>query len=356
MIGLGREGRSILRSLIVAWIALFTCFMQSNAQSISADRLSAVLSGMGSKESVPDFDAVLSAMGSHEKGEMNLDGILAGMGAKETDESFELDGVLTSMNITKSLNYLDNLYSSSKNSGYDALSFFAGAKNGANRAASLISGHAVLPIRGRVTSRFGFRPSFGRMHHGIDIALQVGDTIVAAMDGRVERVSIDPKGYGIFVCLDHANGLKTRYAHLCSTLVTPGMYVRAGEPIALGGNTGNSTGPHLHFETRINDTAMDPARFFDFSSPVNVAGYGSWASYDAKVSNYGMSGYNSVNSGGMSSTAFPGDYQKRTYVVKAGDTLSSVARKTGVSVNSLCRLNMLSSSDSLEPGRMLKLK
>ncbi len=118
-------------------------------------------------------------------------------------------------------------------------------------------GRTVAPCVGRITSRFGYRPQFGRMHLGTDIAVNPGDTIRAAVDGIVTRVANDPRGYGLFICLQHGNGLQTRYGHLSGFLVSQGMRVSAGDAIGLGGNTGNSTGPHLHFETRINGQPVD---------------------------------------------------------------------------------------------------
>ncbi|MDE6009984.1 MAG: M23 family metallopeptidase, partial [Muribaculaceae bacterium] len=110
----------------------------------------------------------------------------------------------------------------------------------------------MAPSWGRITSTFGFRPRFGRMHKGIDIAMSVGDTVCVPVGGRVERVSYEAGGYGNYIVVKHDSGLETRYAHLSVTLVAPGDMVSPQQPIALSGNTGNSTGPHLHFETRYN--------------------------------------------------------------------------------------------------------
>ncbi|MDE5785189.1 MAG: M23 family metallopeptidase, partial [Duncaniella sp.] len=74
------------------------------------------------------------------------------------------------------------------------------------------------------------------------------------------------KGYGHYVVMRHENGLETVYGHLSRTLVKPNQYVKAGEPIALGGNTGRSTGPHLHFETRYLGRAINPAEIIDFEN------------------------------------------------------------------------------------------
>ena len=120
------------------------------------------------------------------------------------------------------------------------------------------------PVWGRITSTYGFRPSFGRLHKGIDLALNMGDTVRAALPGVVAKVSYDPGGYGHYIVLVHNNGMETRYAHLQGPLSTLGQSVSAGDPIGLGGNSGNSTGPHLHFEVRYRGTALDPASLFNF--------------------------------------------------------------------------------------------
>ncbi len=115
----------------------------------------------------------------------------------------------------------------------------------------------------RISSHFGYRDHFNRMHFGIDIAMCVGDTVKVPMPGVVSRVSYD-KGYGRFIVILHDNGLETRYAHLSETLVMTGQRVETGGTIALSGNTGHSTGPHLHLEARYRGTPLDPRSVFDF--------------------------------------------------------------------------------------------
>lgn len=124
----------------------------------------------------------------------------------------------------------------------------------------------VAPVRGKLTSNYGYRPRFGRMHKGVDLNLNVGDTVVAAFDGRVRITKFEGKGYGYYVVVRHDNGLETVYGHLSRFLVKPNQYVKAGQPIALGGNTGRSTGPHLHFETRFMGLAINPNAIIDFEN------------------------------------------------------------------------------------------
>lgn len=131
----------------------------------------------------------------------------------------------------------------------------------ANFKVDLRGFHMPTPSR-NITSNFG--PRWGRTHKGIDLKVYIGDTIVAAFDGKVRIVGYDANGWGYYVCIRHANGLETLYGHLSRQLVREDEIVRAGEPIGLGGNTGKSTGSHLHFETRLLGEAINPALMFDF--------------------------------------------------------------------------------------------
>lgn len=126
----------------------------------------------------------------------------------------------------------------------------------------------VAPVKGKLTSPYGWRARFGRMHKGVDLNLHVGDTVRAAFDGRIRITKNEPAGYGYYVVVRHDNGLETVYGHLSRFLVKPNQYVKAGDPIALGGNTGRSTGPHLHFETRFMGLAINPAAIIDFDNYV----------------------------------------------------------------------------------------
>jgi murein DD-endopeptidase MepM/ murein hydrolase activator NlpD len=113
----------------------------------------------------------------------------------------------------------------------------------------------IWPVNGPVVSGFGMR--WGRLHEGIDIAASSGTPIRAAAAGTVIHAGW-LGGYGNLVVLDHGNGLATAYAHASAILVSVGQRVAQGETIALVGSTGNSSGPHLHFEVRVNGIAVDP--------------------------------------------------------------------------------------------------
>ena len=118
----------------------------------------------------------------------------------------------------------------------------------------------------KVNSGYGSR--WGRKHKGLDVKVEVGDTIHAAFNGKVTVSKYNPGGYGYYVVLSHGHGLETLYGHLSKLLVKPGESVKAGDAIGLGGNTGRSSGAHLHFETRLNGEALNPTLLFDFRNQV----------------------------------------------------------------------------------------
>ena len=120
-----------------------------------------------------------------------------------------------------------------------------------------------FPVKNRKTSNYGWR--WNRGHHGVDIALRTGDSIYAAFAGTV-RIAGRMGGYGNCIVVRHPNGLETLYGHLSKIHVKQGQQVDAGEVIGLGGNTGNSTGPHLHFECRFLYQTFDPEWIIDFST------------------------------------------------------------------------------------------
>lgn len=125
----------------------------------------------------------------------------------------------------------------------------------------------VHPLAGKgiVTSRFGDTEDRGKAHGGIDIGVDIGTPIIAAKAGTVVEVGNNPRySYGCYVVIDHGNGVKTRYAHNNKNLVTVGQTVTTGQIIAHSGNTGRSTGPHLHFEIINNGVCINPAYYIKF--------------------------------------------------------------------------------------------
>ena len=133
-----------------------------------------------------------------------------------------------------------------------------------NQKVLLASTPSIWPAKGWLSSRFGYRisPFTGKkeFHRGIDIATRIGAPIVAPADGIVSKVYRD-SGYGKVVSVSHGYGVITRYAHLNKALVKKGQYVKRGETIALVGNSGRTTGPHLHYEVHLNRIAVDPLRY-----------------------------------------------------------------------------------------------
>ncbi len=127
--------------------------------------------------------------------------------------------------------------------------------SGGSTGSGVSSSGLIWPVHGPVTSGFGWR--WGRMHEGIDIAVPSGTPVVASAAGTVIHAGW-LGGYGNLVVVDHGNGLATAYAHNSGFAAGVGQGVAQGQVIAYSGNTGNSSGPHVHFEVRINGAAVDP--------------------------------------------------------------------------------------------------
>ncbi len=120
---------------------------------------------------------------------------------------------------------------------------------------------AVVPVRGNITSRFGSRESIrDHSHKGLDIAAKTGTPIKAAADGKIKYADT-MSGYGNLIIIDHGNGITTYYGHCSKLYKKEGQKVKAGDVIAAVGNTGNSTGSHLHFEIRKNGVYVNPAKY-----------------------------------------------------------------------------------------------
>ena len=224
-----------------------------------------------------------------------------------------------------------------------------------------------MPTSSRViTSNFGAR--WGRQHKGLDIKVYIGDTIRAAFSGKIRIVRYEPKGYGKYVVIRHPNGLETIYGHMSKHLVAENQEVRAGDPIGLGGNTGRSTGSHLHFETRLCGVALNPALMFDFKNQDVVDDY-----YMFRKSTYNRESAEATRLRGVGGVAVKGDLDipesstastksskkgnsanARFHKVSRGETLYSIARKRGTSVNAICKLNHIRKSAKLRTGQILR--
>ena len=205
-----------------------------------------------------------------------------------------------------------------------------------------MSGFCMPTSNTKITSKFG--PRRRRMHNGIDVKVYIGDTIRAAFGGKVRVVKNQGRrvGYGKYVIIRHENGLETVYAHLSKQLVNEDQYVEAGEVIGLGGNTGRSTGSHLHFETRFLGQAINPALLFDFEKQDVVT--------DSYLFLKGKNRYRRSNSSAVASSG--GDTQY--YKVRKGDSLSKISQRTGVSIDRLCKLNGITRRTKLRINQVLK--
>jgi len=192
----------------------------------------------------------------------------------------------------------------------------------------------------KVNSDFGWRKS--RFHSGIDLDLEVGDDVYASFDGIVKKADV-VSGYGNLIVVKHFNGLETYYAHLSKILVAEGDTVSSGEKIALGGNTGRSTGPHLHYELRYRGAAINPRYIIDFKNEDLIA-----EMFYLKKEHFKPT--TSTTNAAASTTA------KKYYTVKKGDTLGKIASRNHTTVAKICKLNGISSKKVLKPGQRLRIK
>lgn len=190
----------------------------------------------------------------------------------------------------------------------------------------------------RVTSHFGTRRY--RFHHGTDLKLNVGDTVYSSFSGKVRIIDYERRGYGHYVVVRHDNGLETVYAHLSRVLVSHDQIVSSGTPLALGGNTGRSTGPHLHYEVRYLGNAINPIKLFNFELGVPY------------TEDYLLTKNESFSHHKELKALAAAQY----YKVRSGDCLSVIARRYGTSVGALCRLNGIRSNSIIRIGQTLRVR
>lgn len=187
------------------------------------------------------------------------------------------------------------------------------------------------PVVSHVTSDFGFRK--WRHHYGIDLKVNRGDTVRCAFDGIV-RITKRARDYGYYVVVRHFNGLETLYAHLSKIIVNPGDSLKSGIPLGLGGNTGRSTGPHLHFETRYIGNPINPHDLINFDT------------FTVKNNIFQLCAQNF-------------NYKKeidkiRFWTIRKGDTLGRIAMRSGISISKLCSLNGIKRTTTLRLGRRIR--
>ncbi len=203
----------------------------------------------------------------------------------------------------------------------------------------------VLPVEGRVWNGFG--PRGGRMHKGVDISLKHGDPVRAAFDGVVRHAARNKHGFGNIVVIRHFNGLETYYAHLSKINVKPGDQIRAGDTIGLGGSTGRSRGPHLHFEVRYFDKAFDPEKIICFETG-ELKTNSIYLDEEFLTTRTRLTAKSQPQSELIGSTEI-------FYTVKKGDTLSKIARKYGVTIGNICKLNNIHPKKIIRPGQVLRV-
>lgn len=243
--------------------------------------------------------------------------------------------------------------------------------------------HFVMPTKStQVTSNYGYRRSFRRMHKGIDLKVYTGDTIVSAFAGKVRMVAYEGKGYGKYIVIRHPNGLETVYGHLSKQLVVENQIVEAGQVIGLGGNTGRSTGSHLHFETRLLGDDIDPALLFDFE---NQDVHGDYYIYKGHNRGYCTNAPNGETRNDLANRGEQEEWTQtdeerienkklsekssasqqfqqerrakatRIHKVRSGETLYSIARKNNTTVARLCNANGLTVRSKLRLGQIIRI-
>lgn len=186
----------------------------------------------------------------------------------------------------------------------------------------------------KITSEFGFRRY--RWHHGTDLKLNTGDPVFSTFDGIVRIRSYDRNGYGYYVVVRHKNGLETLYGHMSKILVEIGQEIKSGETLGLGGSTGRSSGPHLHYEIRYQGLSINPTEVFDF--------------------NVGR-----IKSDLYSITSSSFDHVLKTqetiyHRVRSGENLSLIAKKYGVRVSTLTSMNRITTRSILRVGQRIKVR
>jgi murein DD-endopeptidase MepM/ murein hydrolase activator NlpD len=252
----------------------------------------------------------------------------------------------------------------------------------------------TLTWYGKVNSKYKRR--WGRQHHGIDIHLHTGNNVYAAFDGIVRYAQYNKSGFGNCVVIRHLNGLETIYAHLSRIQASLNSFVKSGDIIGLGGNTGRSQGPHLHFEVRYKDFSIDPEWLIDLPGQklkvdtlrmnrnnLLAERYPGSTLTNIKTDNNPITSTNQETDSlrmmhpeaGQEIPAIPTAQsavkteppplkkapavrksKPSSYTIRKGDNLTLIAKKTGISLRSLKKLNPNISDKKLQPGKTIKLR
>ena len=215
----------------------------------------------------------------------------------------------------------------------------------------------VIPIDDDVTSHYGWRR--GRIHAGTDIDLETGDPVRTCFDGVV-RLAQSKSGYGNLVIVRHLNGLETYYAHLSRIDVKPGETVFAGDVLGLGGRTGRATGSHLHFETRYKDQAFDSRKIIDWYKKelkdtiliIDAAFFG----VDPVKEEEHEHDHKEIDHNLKKNEILAKKGTRMIHIIQPKDTLYALALKYGTTVDKICRLNNMKSTDVLNIGQKIRIQ
>ncbi len=212
------------------------------------------------------------------------------------------------------------------------------------------------PYQAEVYHRGKFGMRRGRRHQGVDIPLKTGDPVYATFTGKV-RMSKYLGAYGNVIVIRHENGIETFYAHLSKRHVEAGDWVNAGDVIGLGGSTGRSTGPHLHYETRYNGFAFDPQWLIDFKTgELRHRLFVLKKKYFNIYSNYEQDFDDEAKNEEEDKKEDAEKAAMKYYTIKSGDTLGRIAINNGTTVNALCRLNGITPKTTLKIGRRIRVR
>lgn len=224
--------------------------------------------------------------------------------------------------------------------GFSSYDFFSGRKSVRINIDS-IAKKGTFPFNGVFSSDFGLRG--GRRHNGVDISARNGARDIHAMLGGVVRISVRMrKSFGNVIVIRHQNGLETLYAHNRRNLVRKGDVVKSGDIIAIVGNTGRSTGAHLHFEVRVNGISINPNYIINPREREFKRG----DLFLHKVNNKIVAS-RKANIGEQESKGF--------HYVKAGETIWGLSKKYNLSIKELCKINKISTKSVLRIGQRLRV-
>ena len=211
------------------------------------------------------------------------------------------------------------------------------------------------PYKDRVTSKYGFRRR--RAHQGTDIGLKIGEPIYSTFDGRVRVIQQSNRGYGNLVVIRHDNGLETFYAHLSEINVEPNQWVTAGQVIGKGGNSGRSTGPHLHYEMRYHGLSFDAERLIDFQTGMlRRETFLLKRTYFHSSSRFTQDFDVEIQSDEEDKRIAAEAAARKYHTVRSGDTLGRIAINNGTTVRKLCQLNGIKETAVLRIGQKIRVR